>query len=40
MKCKHKECNQNRFWRLWAVGYCVKHAFENKINCEKKGVYR
>ena len=28
MKCKHKDCNNNRFWRLWAIGYCYKHAFE------------
>ena len=36
MKCKHKGCNQNRFWRLWAMRYCYEHAFEFARKAQEK----
>jgi hypothetical protein len=38
--CKHAKCGKQRFWRLWAVGYCYEHAFEHAKKCREKGVYR
>ena len=36
MKCKHKGCNNNRFWRLWAMRYCYEHAFEFARKAQEK----
>jgi len=36
MKCKHKGCEKERFWRLWAVGYCYDHAFKYARKAQEK----
>jgi len=36
MKCKHNGCGKERFWRLWAVGYCYDHAFKYARKAQEK----
>ena len=36
MKCKHNGCEKERFWRLWAIGYCYDHAFKYARKAQEK----